>query len=82
MEKFLKNVSLFLLGVYRMVGTNHLGGACRFYPSCSEYAVMCFNRHNFLLAFKLVLRRLFKCRPGGGFGYDPVPERGELNGSK
>ena len=64
---------LFLVHVYRLVGSPIFGGSCRFYPSCSTYAVQALNCYNPLKATGLILRRLGRCRPGGGAGYDPVP---------
>ncbi|MGZ3742271.1 MAG: membrane protein insertion efficiency factor YidD [Pseudobdellovibrionaceae bacterium] len=62
-----------LVGVYRTLGTTHMGGVCRFSPSCSEYAVEVIQSHRFLLAIVLIVKRVLKCRPGGGYGLDPVP---------
>ena len=72
---FFKMLALFFIGLYRTVGTQFLGGNCRFTPSCSQYAHDAFHKHNFLCALKMVLKRLSKCHPFGSFGYDPVPER-------
>lgn len=67
--------------MYRTTIGIHLGGACRFSPSCSEYAINAFRKHNFCNALVLVFKRLIKCRPGGSFGFDPVPicKQGEKN---
>lgn len=73
-QRTLKTLFLMLLGAYRTVGTGHLGGSCRFSPSCSEYAVECVHSHSPWVALKLIFMRIIKCRPGGPFGYDPVPE--------
>lgn len=67
------SMALFLLGIYRTVGTTHLGGSCRFEPSCSSYAQSCFRKFSFMKASYLVLIRLLKCQPLGPWGYDPVP---------
>jgi hypothetical protein len=46
---------------------------CRFYPSCSNYAVEAFTVHGFWRAFALTARRLLRCRPFGPHGVDLVP---------
>lgn len=72
-EKFLKLLAVVLLGFYRSFLTAFFGGACRFEPSCSEYARDAFYQHRIDRAFILTFKRLLKCRPGGPYGYDPVP---------
>jgi putative membrane protein insertion efficiency factor len=47
---------------------------CRFTPTCSEYAAQAFARHGTRRGLTLTIRRLGRCRPGGPFGPDPVPE--------
>lgn len=74
-EKGLTAVLLLLIGAYRTMGTTHLGGACRFQPSCSEYALEAIRVHHPLRALGLILSRVWRCRPGGSFGPDPVPTR-------
>jgi putative membrane protein insertion efficiency factor len=49
------------------------GPACRFEPTCSEYAHQALAVHGLSHGFYLALRRLLRCRPMGGWGYDPVP---------
>ncbi|HSH74410.1 MAG TPA: membrane protein insertion efficiency factor YidD [Longimicrobiales bacterium] len=46
---------------------------CRFTPSCSEYAVVAIGSHGALRGAWLTVRRLARCHPWGGFGFDPVP---------
>ncbi|MFY8092071.1 MAG: membrane protein insertion efficiency factor YidD [Niveispirillum sp.] len=48
---------------------------CRFYPSCSHYALEALSVHGALRGGWLTLRRLARCHPWGGDGYDPVPPR-------
>lgn len=69
----MRSVSLFLINIYQHSFAILLGGACRFEPSCSEYAKLAFQQHGFFCAFKLTLIRLSKCQPWGGFGFDDVP---------
>ena len=47
---------------------------CRFYPTCSHYAMECYEKFNFVKASFLVSKRLLKCNPLFKGGYDPVPE--------
>jgi putative membrane protein insertion efficiency factor len=49
------------------------GPACRFDPTCSEYAHQALTVHGLGRGLYLTLRRLLRCRPMGGWGYDPVP---------
>jgi uncharacterized protein len=47
---------------------------CRYYPSCSHYAVECLERHGAAKGSWLTVKRLARCAPWGGFGVDPVPD--------
>lgn len=46
---------------------------CRFTPTCSQYALEAFRKHGPFKGFWLSLRRILRCNPWGGSGYDPVP---------
>jgi putative membrane protein insertion efficiency factor len=50
-------------------------GACRFQPTCSDYALTAIRTHGALRGGWLTVRRLSRCHPLGSWGYDPVPER-------
>ncbi len=52
------------------------GGGCRFHPTCSEYSIGAFRAHGFVRGCWLTLRRILRCHPWGGAGYDPVPPAG------
>lgn len=76
LEKTLKTVLLFFVTAYRTIGTTHLGGSCRFEPSCSAYALEALKTHHSHIALWFITVRVCKCRPGGPYGYDPVPPLG------
>lgn len=46
---------------------------CRFYPTCSQYALQCLKKYSLIKACKLIIYRLLRCHPFGQGGYDPVP---------
>jgi putative membrane protein insertion efficiency factor len=50
-----------------------LGPSCRYLPTCSEYALTALEAHGLLRGGWLAVRRLTRCHPWGGSGYDPVP---------
>lgn len=59
---------------YRLLLSPWVGHSCRFDPTCSAYALEALERHGALRGGWLTLRRLSRCRPGGGWGVDDVPE--------
>ena len=58
---------------YRFFLSPWLGSACRFEPTCSHYAQQAITRYGALKGSWLTIRRLGRCQPWGGHGYDPVP---------
>jgi putative membrane protein insertion efficiency factor len=71
----LRTIALAGIRLYQVTLGPFLGGRCRYYPSCSEYATQAFNIHPPHRAAWLTTRRLCRCHPLGGSGVDPVPER-------
>ncbi|MDD3669095.1 MAG: membrane protein insertion efficiency factor YidD [Alphaproteobacteria bacterium] len=69
----------FLAGIklYRWFLSPLLGGRCRFQPTCSEYAEEAFSLHGARKGAILTAKRILKCHPWGGSGYDPVPPKAE-----
>lgn len=64
-----------LIRMYRYLLSPWLGRNCRFYPSCSEYAVQAMTQHGALRGSGLTVARLCRCHPWHEGGYDPVPEQ-------
>lgn len=62
-----------LILVYQSTLGPALPPACRYEPTCSHYAYTAIERHGALRGIWLTLRRLARCQPWGGSGYDPVP---------
>ena len=58
---------------YQLAVSPLLGPRCRFYPSCSAYAVEALQWHGARRGGWLTIRRLVRCRPGAAGGADPVP---------
>jgi putative membrane protein insertion efficiency factor len=63
---------LFVRG-YQILLSPLLPPACRFFPSCSHYAIQAFEKHGLLRGTHLAAWRLLRCQPFGRGGYDPVP---------
>jgi len=59
---------------YQLLVSPVLPPSCRFLPSCSDYAREAILRHGARHGLVLALRRLVRCHPWGGSGWDPVPE--------
>jgi uncharacterized protein len=63
-----------LIRTYQLVVSPLLPPSCRYLPSCSEYALEAIGRHGAIVGVGLAARRIARCHPWGGSGYDPVPE--------
>ena len=70
----MKTVALSLLRLYKTRVSPGLPSACRYTPTCSEYAMEAIERHGVLRGGWLATRRLVSCNPFSHGGYDPVPE--------
>jgi putative membrane protein insertion efficiency factor len=62
---------------YRLIFSPWVGFNCRYQPTCSAYALEALERHGPIKGSYLLLRRIGRCHPLGGSGYDPVPPKGE-----
>lgn len=64
---------IVLIKFYQWFISPMLGPKCRFTPTCSQYALEAFEKHGPFKGFWLALKRISRCHPWGGQGYDPVP---------
>jgi uncharacterized protein len=69
-----QRVAIACLRAYKLVLSPLFAGSCRYLPSCSDFAREAVVRHGVLTGCWLATRRLARCHPLGGHGYDPVPE--------
>jgi putative membrane protein insertion efficiency factor len=70
-----QHLGVALVRAYQLALGPFVGGACRFEPSCSTYAVDAIETHGLFRGLWLAIRRVARCHPLGRPGYDPVPPR-------
>ena len=69
----MKKGSLLVIKLYQRALSPFLPVSCRYEPTCSEYSHQAISQHGLISGLWLSLRRLARCTPIGGTGYDPVP---------
>lgn len=69
----MKPILLFLIRIYQAVHLPFFYGTCRFYPTCSHYAMEAIETHGVRHGTSLTVRRLVRCQPFCQGGFDPVP---------
>ncbi len=78
-------LALAMIAIYRLAISPLLvamfGRACRFEPTCSEYAALAIRRHGIVRGGAMAARRLARCHPLGAHGYDPVPAASDGRGN-
>ena len=73
MKKFLIYPFLTLIRIYQTLISPLLPSTCRFSPTCSEYSKQSLIKYGLIKGSILSVKRILKCNPWGGNGYDPVP---------
>ena len=66
-------IFLFIIRMYQYLLSPIFGNSCRFTPTCSHYGVEAISKHGPFEGGWLTLKRIARCNPWGGHGYDPVP---------
>jgi putative membrane protein insertion efficiency factor len=70
----MRHFLILLIRAYQWLLSPLLGNHCRFYPSCSHYALEAIERHGPLRGGWLAVQRILRCHPWHPGGIDPVPE--------
>ena len=73
MKRLLSLILILPIRFYQLSISPLFPPSCRFTPTCSPYAIEAIRRHGPFKGLWLALRRLSRCHPWGGSGYDPVP---------
>ena len=66
---------LALVWLYRILISPWLGNNCRYEPSCSKFALEALRKHGAFRGTWFAAKRIGRCHPWGGSGYDPVPDK-------
>ena len=75
-----KRFLVFWIRAYQSGLSPMLPATCRYTPTCSEYACLALERHGAARGTWMAIKRIGRCHPFGGRGYDPVPETGGEGG--
>tara|TARA_B100001778_G_scaffold321397_1_gene312730 strand:+ start:280 stop:489 length:210 start_codon:yes stop_codon:yes gene_type:complete len=61
-----------LIIIYQRIVSPFTPSSCRFTPTCSNYALEAIKKKDLITAVKMIIKRISKCHPWGGSGYDPI----------
>ncbi|MBP5535329.1 MAG: membrane protein insertion efficiency factor YidD [Bacteroidales bacterium] len=73
MKKLVAKAMILMVRFYQVCISPLTPAACRYTPTCSQYAIEAITKHGPLKGGWLALKRILRCNPWGGSGYDPVP---------
>lgn len=73
MTKIIKQILILLVKIYQKFLSPLFPGVCRYRPTCSQYMIEAIETHGIFKGIWLGFKRLMRCHPWGGSGYDPVP---------
>ncbi len=78
----LKAIFIFFIRFYQKAISPHFPPTCRYQPTCSHYTLEAIQTHGAIKGMWMGLRRISRCHPWGGSGYDPVPpKKGKKSGT-
>ncbi|MDX2246661.1 MAG: membrane protein insertion efficiency factor YidD [Bacteroidia bacterium] len=80
-RKFFSGLMILLIRFYQGAISPFTPATCRYVPTCSHYAAEAIQKHGPLKGGWMAIRRISRCHPWGGSGYDPVPEK-EIRSTK
>ncbi len=75
----IKLIMIKMIRVYQRFISPMLPNVCRFRPTCSEYFIEALQIHGILKGSLLGIKRILRCHPWGGSGFDPVPPKKQKN---
>jgi putative membrane protein insertion efficiency factor len=73
---FMTHLIILFIRIYKLCFSAFFPKACRFLPTCSEYAIESITKYGILKGLKYSMKRLLSCHPFGRSGYDPVDNKG------
>ncbi|NQW41947.1 MAG: membrane protein insertion efficiency factor YidD [Bacteroidetes bacterium] len=73
MKKMGSYLGIFLIKIYQYVLSPLLSPSCRYIPTCSQYGIEALKKYGLLKGGFLTIKRILRCHPKGGSGFDPVP---------
>ena len=83
MSKYIKKAMIFLIRTYQLTMSPWFsGGACRFTPTCSQYAIEAIEVHGAIKGSWLAFKRIMRCNPFFKGGFDPVPPKKDVEDDK
>lgn len=75
--KVLQKLAVLLIQLYRYTLSSVCWECCRYHPTCSQYALQAIKKIGVWYGTVLCIKRLLRCHPWGGGGYDPIPDDGD-----
>lgn len=82
MSKFLQQIFILPIRLYQWGISPYLGANCRYTPTCSHYMIEAIEEWGLVRGLSLGIKRIGRCHPWGGHGWDPVPPKMGQNQSK